>query len=151
MVAQESNMRVLVQFESILKTYKSELILDKYRYLHEVLTQLDLIAEAFELISSSKEIEFEACERAYNILSQLTFLPRFRENQKVQTSQLQKEAEIFSQMNYALQEMTFDVVMAISKMSKLMNQSLKRDEKLAYDNTQQGLRLRNGINARRDH
>ena len=73
-------MRVLMQFESILKTYKSELILDKYRYLHEVLTQLDLIAEAFELISNSKEIEFESCERAYKILSQLTFLPRFREN-----------------------------------------------------------------------
>ena len=47
--------------------------------------------------------------------------------------------------------MTFDVVMAISKMSKLMNQSLERDEKLAYDNTQQGLRLRNDINARRNH
>ena len=81
-------MRVLVQFESILKTYKNELILDKFRDLHEVVTQLDLIAEAFELISNGKEIEFEACERAYNILSQLTFLPKFRENQKAQTSML---------------------------------------------------------------
>ena len=38
-------------------------------------------------------------------------------------------------MDLALQDVTFDVVLAISKISKLMNQYLRSDEKLLYDNT----------------
>ena len=64
---------------------------------------------------------------------------------------MQKDAELFSQMDSALQEITFDVVLAISKMSKLMNQYIKRDDKILHDNTQQGIRIRNGINSRKEH
>ena len=54
----EDRQRVKIQFETLLNTYKQDLTLDKHPVLEDVLTQLDMVAEAFELIKDGHEVQF---------------------------------------------------------------------------------------------
>ena len=110
-----------------------------------------MIAEAFEMISDDSELQFDICEKAYMILGDLNFLPYFKEKQSINMANLAKDAERFSTYDTALQEMTFDVVMAISKICKLLNQVCLQDDTLLYDQTAEGNRQRNEVKARREH
>ena len=147
----DERIRVIVQFDKMLCAFERDLVLDKNADLFDVLLQLDMIAQAFEMIKDDAELKYELCESAYLTLADLNFLPGLRESHAPNTAHLAKDAERFGLLNPALQEMTFDVVMAISKICKALNQVLLTDENLLYDTTMEGNRRRNEVKQRREH
>ena len=110
-----------------------------------------MIAEAFDSIKDGADPTFDKCEKAYNLLSDLNFLPNFRMNETPNTANLTKIAENFCLRDRSLQEMTFDCVMAISKLCKILNQAITFDDRMMNDNTHRGKQVRDEVKARREH
>ena len=110
-----------------------------------------MIAEAFDEIKDGMEPSYERCKKAYMLLSDLNFLPNYSMNEAPNTANLTKIAENFCQRDKSLQEMTFDCVMAISKLCKILNEACIFDDKMMNDNTHRGKQIRDEVKARKEH
>jgi len=64
---------------------------------------------------------------------------------------LAKAAERFIGYDQSLQDLTFDCIMALSKICMLLNQVCRNDETLFYDMTTRGKERRDEFRARKEH
>ena len=140
-----------------------------YDHLFQVIDRLDHVQEAFEPINVD-EVTIEALTRANERLMQLEFLPKLRAglSQSEEEAQLLSHADSFLQQDDALQEITLDCVMAISKISLYLRDGLFGNDQFARTflstqvseaglatmqncTKQQAKKIRDDIKARKDY
>lgn len=89
---------------------------------------------------------------AINRLLQLEFLPKFKGfNATYEARDTREDADRFRAMEYALQEATFDCVIAISKISMHMRNAIFADNLVKYEKSAKAQKLRDDIRARKDY
>ena len=118
-----------------------------------MIDQLDLVQFAFEPISKA-DISLESLTTSIGRLLPLAFLPLHIKgvNPTYEISELEKKADDFLSMEPALQEVTFDCVIAISKISMHMRNAIYDENPVTrYEQHAKAQQIRDDIKSRRDY
>ena len=143
----------MTTFRSLLNGYRKEGHGQQFRDLFYVIDQLDLVQIAFEPISQAN-ISIDSLIQSIKRLLELKFLPAYKSlnHGDYEASDHEKQVDLFLAMDPSLQEVSFDCIMAISKLSMHLRNAIYNDSQVTlYEQNAKAQRIRDEIQARRQY